>query len=308
MSDGFRPRAGATRLSVAALLAVAVHAGLACLPAPWRPTGKAPTVLRVTLVPPPAIVVPVPSPPAAVALPPAEPTAPASPSSSPVAPVDPALVAKAVQPPPKPRIKPQPPEPKPTKPAVEPVPVAVKKPQAAPSRPPTEKPVKRLERPPVVAKPTGDEPGRGFERFRPARQGQEAAATPFGSLASAGGDSGSGRGKAADGDSGGSAMASAPAQPARPPPAATGLRPLPGGAPQPRYPPLARQRGIEGRVVLRLTVNAAGAVEAVGIAQSSGDDLLDQEARLTAARWRFQPLQGRNQAVAQVPITFRLRN
>lgn len=309
MSDGFRPRAGATRLSVAALLAVAVHAGLACLPAPWRPTGKAPTVLRVTLAAPPAVVVPIPSPPAPVALPSAEPTAPAPPTppSSPVAPVDPAPVAKAVQPPPTPRIKPQPPKPKPAKPA-EPVPVAVKKLQAAPSRPPAEKPVKPVERPPVAEKPTGDEPGRGFERLRPARQGQQAAATPFGSLASAGGDRGSGRAKAADGGSGGSATASATAQAARPPPAATGLCPLPGGAPQPRYPPLARQRGIEGRVVLRLTVNAAGAVETVGIAQSSGDDLLDQEARLTAARWRFHPLQGRNQAVAQVPITFRLRD
>ncbi|MGB2972099.1 MAG: TonB family protein [Candidatus Competibacter sp.] len=315
MNDGFRPQADATRLSVAALLALAMHAGLACLPVVWGPTGKASTVLRVTFAPPPAVAVAVPSPSAPVAStapvapPSAEPTAPAPPAppSSTVALVDPAPVAKAVQPSPKSRIKPQPPKQKPIKPIVETLPVAVKKPPAAPSRPPAEKPVKQAERPPVAAKTTEDEPSRGFERLRPARQGQEAAASPFGSLA-AGAERAPASRKATNGDSGGSVTASASVQPARPPPAATGLRLLPGGAPQPRYPPLARQRGIEGRVVLRLTVNAAGAVEAVGIAQSSGDDLLDQEARLTATRWRFQPLQGRNQAVAQVPITFRLRD
>lgn len=84
------------------------------------------------------------------------------------------------------------------------------------------------------------------------------------------------------------------------------LRPLPGNPP-PRYPPSARQRGIEGRVLLRLTVNAGGGVEAVSIAQSSGNELLDQEAKLAVARWRFQP-PGLAQAVAQVPIAFRLKD
>ena len=84
------------------------------------------------------------------------------------------------------------------------------------------------------------------------------------------------------------------------------LRPLPGN-PQPRYPSLARRRGEEGRVLLRLTVNATGRVEAVSVARSSGYELLDQEAQRTVARWRFQS-PPTERMVAQIPITFRLRD
>jgi protein TonB len=84
------------------------------------------------------------------------------------------------------------------------------------------------------------------------------------------------------------------------------LRPLPGN-PQPRYPSLARRRGEEGRVLLRLTVNATGQVEAVSVARSSGYELLDQEAQRTVARWRFQS-PPTERMVAQIPITFRLRD
>ena len=84
------------------------------------------------------------------------------------------------------------------------------------------------------------------------------------------------------------------------------LRPLPGN-PQPRYPSLARRRGEEGRVLLRLTVDTTGRVEAVSIARSSGYELLDQEAQRTVARWRFQS-PPTEQMVAQIPITFRLRD
>ena len=70
---------------------------------------------------------------------------------------------------------------------------------------------------------------------------------------------------------------------------------------------LARRRGEEGRVLLRLTVNATGRVEAVSVARSSGYELLDQEAQRTVARWRFQS-PPTERMVAQIPITFRLRD
>jgi len=44
-------------------------------------------------------------------------------------------------------------------------------------------------------------------------------------------------------------------------------------------------------------------------AQSSGNELLDEEARRTVSRWRFQPPRRQDQAVvAQVLIPFRLRH
>lgn len=85
------------------------------------------------------------------------------------------------------------------------------------------------------------------------------------------------------------------------------LQPLPGNPP-PRYPPLARERGYEGRVLLRLTVNPAGQVETVSVAHSSGHEMLDEEARRTVARWRFRPPAAERLAVAQVPIVFRLHD
>ena len=83
------------------------------------------------------------------------------------------------------------------------------------------------------------------------------------------------------------------------------LQPLPGN-PQPRYPALARRRGQEGQVLLRLSVNAAGQVETISIARSSGHDLLDQEAQRTVMRWRF-PSSAAGGMVTQ-PISFRLQN
>jgi len=78
------------------------------------------------------------------------------------------------------------------------------------------------------------------------------------------------------------------------------------GNPPPRYPPLARQRGIEGQVLLRLTVNEMGRSETIDIAESSGNESLDREARQTVSRWRFYPSNGRG--VVTQRIRFRLRN
>ncbi len=300
MSARLPSPADSGRLATAALLAVTLHAGLAGLPITWwRPILHTPTVLRMTVIPPPAALSPAPTPVAAPA-PPSQPTV-----IAPALPAPPTPVAKAAQPPSKPTIKP-PLKPKPSRPLAEPRPAVLNKAQPAP-RPSAVKPVKRVERPVIAAKTIGEESDRSVVPRPPARLASGAAVARFGSPGSSSDEKTPGARKTADSHSGGTALANAPVQPARPAVAATGLRPL-AGNPPPRYPPLARQRGIEGRVLLRLTINAAGGVEAVNIAQSSGNDLLDQEARLTVARWRFQPPQGQSQTVAQVPITFRLRN
>jgi len=79
--------------------------------------------------------------------------------------------------------------------------------------------------------------------------------------------------------------------------------------PKPAYPTLARKRGMEGRVVLRVQVRRDGAVQSVDVEQSTGFALLDRAARAAALRWRFAPAMRGNTAVdgeVLVPFDFRL--
>lgn len=79
--------------------------------------------------------------------------------------------------------------------------------------------------------------------------------------------------------------------------------------PKPAYPSMARKRGMEGRVVLRVSVMANGLVAAVEVERSSGHALLDRSARTAVLRWRFQPATRGNSPVAGevlVPFDFRL--
>lgn len=81
--------------------------------------------------------------------------------------------------------------------------------------------------------------------------------------------------------------------------------------PKPTYPLLARRRGVEGKVLLKVQVSAAGLAEQVQIAQSSGHDSLDEAALNTVRAWRFVPAQRGDTPVAAavlVPITFKLEN
>ncbi len=81
------------------------------------------------------------------------------------------------------------------------------------------------------------------------------------------------------------------------------------GNPMPPYPASARRRGIEGTVVLRVEVSAAGRALSVEIARSSGSDALDAAARDTIARWRFRPATRGGEAIAtttSVPVRFSL--
>jgi protein TonB len=62
-----------------------------------------------------------------------------------------------------------------------------------------------------------------------------------------------------------------------------------GGNPLPPYPRAARRQGLEGRLVLRVTVTAEGKPRIVKVLESSGHALLDDAAARAVARWRIQP-------------------
>ncbi len=79
----------------------------------------------------------------------------------------------------------------------------------------------------------------------------------------------------------------------------------------PVYPRLARKRGIEGQVIIRVEIGRDGGIEALQLEQSSGSDLLDQAARSAVQRWQFMPAKVNGQTVAsyvRVPIDFVLEN
>lgn len=79
----------------------------------------------------------------------------------------------------------------------------------------------------------------------------------------------------------------------------------------PRYPYLARRRGQEGRVVLRVQVTAGGDPAEVQVRWSSGYRLLDDAAIRAVKAWRFSPASRGGISVASsvdVPVSFKLIN
>lgn len=79
--------------------------------------------------------------------------------------------------------------------------------------------------------------------------------------------------------------------------------------PAPVYPALSRRYGEQGRVVLRVLVNASGTADEVQVRTSSGHERLDNVARDTVRRWKFVPAKRGERAVAAwvlIPISFRL--
>lgn len=276
MHSSLPGRADSARLAIATLLAMLLHLALARVPIAWRAPAVPPAVpIQISLLSPPA------APPAA--------------TPGPVAPAPPAVPASVAEiapvpqtAPSKPESKPEPPEPR--RPVVT---TKVAKPRepirpVAKPKPVKPKPVKPKSIQP--AEPALDPP------VRLAAHHSVSTLAPPSSMAGGGGlRDGAVSGVSASREAGGA-----------PSTTEAKLRPLPGN-PQPRYPSLARRRGEEGRVLLRLTVNATGQVEAVSVARSSGYELLDQEAQRTVARWRFQS-PPTERMVAQIPITFRLRD
>lgn len=107
----------------------------------------------------------------------------------------------------------------------------------------------------------------------------------------------------------------APAPPAAPAPQAPITPPSFNAAyldnPPPAYPALARRSGEQGRVLLRVLVNAAGGADTVELRTSSGSPRLDHAALDTVKRWRFVPARQGDLPVAAwvlVPINFTLEN
>jgi len=78
---------------------------------------------------------------------------------------------------------------------------------------------------------------------------------------------------------------------------------------RPVYPELARRRGEQGRVVLRVRVGPNGLPLAVTVDRTSGHASLDHAAMAAVRQWRFAPAleDGRPvAAVAEIPVQFRL--
>jgi protein TonB len=79
--------------------------------------------------------------------------------------------------------------------------------------------------------------------------------------------------------------------------------------PVPEYPRRARDRGLEGRVLLRVLVSSEGTAEKVEVKDSSGFSMLDSAAVKSVRRWRFHPAREGEERVPmwiRVPVEFRL--
>lgn len=77
--------------------------------------------------------------------------------------------------------------------------------------------------------------------------------------------------------------------------------------PRPDYPQLARRRGWQGTVLLKVFVNLQGGVTRVELIKSSGHEVLDRAALRQVREWRFTPARKGNRAVASealVPVDF----
>lgn len=112
------------------------------------------------------------------------------------------------------------------------------------------------------------------------------------------------------------APAAAPAPVAPPAPAAPPAPPrieLPSSNaaylnnPRPNYPAMSRRMGEQGKVVLRVLIDAEGQPQEIEIKQSSGYERLDQQALQAVRQWRFVP--GKRNGVPEamwniVPINF----
>jgi protein TonB len=81
------------------------------------------------------------------------------------------------------------------------------------------------------------------------------------------------------------------------------------GNPRPPYPLVARRRGMEGVVLLRVLVAPDGHVASIDVARGSGFPVLDRSALDAVRDWRFRPASQGGKAVealVEVPIRFSL--
>jgi protein TonB len=81
--------------------------------------------------------------------------------------------------------------------------------------------------------------------------------------------------------------------------------------PAPTYPSLARRAGEEGKVMLRVFVEASGKPSKIEVRSSSGSQRLDDAAMAAVRRWKFVPARRGEEYVAAwvlVPISFSLHD
>lgn len=79
--------------------------------------------------------------------------------------------------------------------------------------------------------------------------------------------------------------------------------------PKPHYPRLARRRGQEGTVWLRVQIDTAGKARSIEIERSSGFEILDKAALKAVRSWRFLPALQDGQArvsYVKIPVKFQL--
>jgi TonB family protein len=79
--------------------------------------------------------------------------------------------------------------------------------------------------------------------------------------------------------------------------------------PKPVYPQEAREKGYQGKVLLRVEVLANGRVGQVAVKKSSGCEVLDRSALAAVREWRFVPARKGEAAVPVwviIPIKFQL--
>lgn len=98
--------------------------------------------------------------------------------------------------------------------------------------------------------------------------------------------------------------------PSPPPPEQADQAAVPRERPAPRYPDVARRRGIEGYVVVRMRVDADGRVSDVVVVDAKPPGVFDLAAKQAARRYTFQPARTGGEAVAttlEQRIVFRLR-
>lgn len=79
----------------------------------------------------------------------------------------------------------------------------------------------------------------------------------------------------------------------------------------PEYPSMARKRGFEGKVILRVRVLSSGNPQELEIKDSSGYEILDEAALEAVEKWKFKPATRGGSPVdswVEIPIRFELRD
>lgn len=87
-------------------------------------------------------------------------------------------------------------------------------------------------------------------------------------------------------------------------------RPLYRSNPKPAYPLQARRRGYQGTVVLEVFVDEQGKAGELRVIDSSGYNMLDDEAVRAVAGWRFEPglIGGKPASMwVRIPVRFQLQ-